>query len=511
MRHLCLSLLAALLAASCAARPSAIRTPSPQARADELVRQGCYDCLLDARAIYEQAPASARRSVVLPRLELELLLALREKELALDPAATMARATAIASELGRTVDVARLLTIVEAVAPDPAGTPLSRRLLSPLLAGREGLADAVTTIEASPFTPLFRQYLTAAVQCGRPPLDPQPRPANQPAADAPPLLAYRLAICENPIKAAALEQVRATVPRFIEAGLFLGRAAMGSLFGSDGSRARVHLEEAYSRFPNSPAVTFHLATVTQATGDCRSAEGYFTETLALRPDHEDARLGRVVCRTYLSNPEGAIADATVLTEDAAAPNRAEAYYWRAWNRRAQKQIEMARSDIDHSRALRYNARVLTLAGMIEHDQSEFDKAREDLNRAREMDPSECQARWYLGLVGYATEQWPDSAAGFSDAADCYARLVSENEARREAMAKRGDVSEEFKSRQIAGFDAAIKEDSTQKSAADLNAAINYARAGDVPRATTYMKRAWVDPERRTVVEDLRQVLGVPRW
>jgi hypothetical protein len=127
-------------------------------------------------------------------------------------------------------------------------------------------------------------------------------------------------------------------------------------------------------------VTFQLATVTQATGDCRRAEGYFTETLTLRADHEDARLGRAVCRTYLSNTEGAIADATVLI-DAATSNRAEAYYWRAWNRRAQKQVEMARSDIDGSRALLYNARVLTLAGMIEHDQAEFDKAKEDLTRA----------------------------------------------------------------------------------------------------------------------------------
>jgi len=79
------------------------------------------------------------------------------------------------------------------------------------------------------------------------------------------------------------------------------------------------------------------------------------------------------------------------------------------------------------------------------------------------------------------------------------------------MATRQDVTEEFRARQIAGFDAAIKEDSVQKSAADLNAAINYGRAGDLPSATVYMKRAAVDPQRRLAVEDLRQVLGVPRW
>jgi tetratricopeptide (TPR) repeat protein len=515
-------LVAVLVTTACAARATRVpSTANEQAAADELVRQGCYDCLLDARAIYERIPASARRPLLLRMLEVELLLALREKELALDTTATMARANAIVSELGPAADVARYVPIVEAVPPDAAGTPRSRRLLPILLAGREGLEAAVGAIEASPFTPLFRQYVRIAVQCGRPPLDPQPRSSGLAAeerrqavpgdrADTAPLLIYREAMCENPIEVTALEQVRTTVPRFIETGLFLGRAAMSSLFGSDGSRARIHLEEAYSRFPDSPAVTFQLATVTQATGDCRRAEGYFTETLTLRDDHEDARLGRAICRTYLSNNEGAIADATVLV-DAATSNRAEAFYWRAWNRRAQKQIEMARSDIDSSRALLYNARVLTLAGMIEHDQAEFDKAKEDLDRAREMDASECQARWYLGLVGYATERWAESAAGFGDAANCYERLIAENEVRRDAMAKRDDVAADFKLRQIAGFEAAIKEDSTQKSAADLNAAINYGRAGDVDRATTYMKRAWVDPERRTAIEDLRQVLGVPRW
>ena len=504
-------LLMAALATGCAARTTRVPpTVNEQAAADELVRQGCYDCLLDARAIYERLPTAARRPLLLRMLEVELLLSLREKELALDPAATMARANTLVSELGAAADVARYIPILEAVPPDAVGTPRSGRLLPTLLAGRERLEAAVTAMDASPFTPLFRQYVAMSVQCGRPPLDLQPRSADTPAADTPPLLMYRSAICENPIKVAALEQVRAAVPRFLETGLFLGRAAMGSLFGSDGSRARIHLEGAYSRFADSPAVTFQLATVTQATGDCRRAEAYFTETLTLRADHEDARLGRAVCRTYLSNNEGAIADATVLI-DAATSNRAEAYYWRAWNRRAQKQIGMARADIDSSRALLYNARVLTLAGMIEHDQAEFDKAEEDLTRAKEMDSSECQARWYLGLVGYATERWPESAAGFGEAADCYARLIADNEARRDAMAKRDDVAADFKVRQIAGFDAAIKEDSTQKSAADLNAAINYGRAGDVDRATTFMKRAWIDPDRRGAVEDLRQVLGVPRW
>jgi hypothetical protein len=495
---------ALVVAAGCAARSKPQAAPD-LGRAGELVRQGCYDCLLEARAIYDSAAGTAPAASRLPALEVELLLALREKELALDPSAAMTRARSMAVSLRPNVDAARILEVVESIAPDPVGTPRVDRSLPALLGGREGLAAAVQTIDASPFSPLFRAYLRIAAQCGRPPIDPAaPTAAAAPAA---PLLTYRQAICDQ---SKLLEQVRAEVPRFVEVALYQGRAALGALPGSDGSRARGFFEEAYARFPNSPSVTFHLATVHQATGDCRKAQEFFTETLTLRPAHEEGRLGRVICRTYLSDSAGAIADATLLIDSAAA-NRADAYYWRAWNRRRNEELDMARADIEGARALRINGSVLTLAGMIEHDQKDFQKARDDLSRAREMDNTQCQASWYLGLVGYALEEWPESARGFAASADCYERLIATTEAQRAAIAARTDLEDSYRTRQLAGFDAAIKEDSTQKSAADLNAAINYARAGDVPNATIYMKRAAVDPERRLTVEDLRQVLGVPRW
>ena len=193
------------------------------------------------------------------------------------------------------------------------------------------------------------------------------------------------------------------------------------------------------------------------------------------------------------------------------PTAVRPIYWRAWNRRRISQLDGARADIDRARALRYNARILTLAGMIEYDQKDLDPARKDLEQAHSMDNRECEAPWYLGLVEFSVESWAPSAKGFAAAADCYELLVKDSETRRQEMATRKDVTEEFRARQLTGFDAAIKEDSVQKSAADLNAAINYGRAGDLTNATVYMKRAAVDPQRRVAVEDLRQVLGVPRW
>ena len=500
MRRL-LVVLCLFTATACSARSSSRPAADAVVRAEALVAQGCYDCLLEARGIYATVQGESRRLALLRMLEVELLLVLREKELAIDARETMARARALSAQIAD-ADLRRYLELVDAIAPDATG----RRLLPPNALARAELEAAVAAVQAGPFSRLFGEYLTLSLQCGRV----AQRPAALDASSAAPLLVYRLAICDDPIDVEPLRRVRAVVPRFVETSFFLGRAAMGSLFGSDGREAAALLEEAYMRFTSSAAIAFTLGTVYQATGDCRRAETFFSHALALGDDHADARLNRAVCRTYLANNDGAIADATMLIE-AGSSNRAEAYYWRAWNRRHLKQLDSARSDIDNSRALLYNARVLTLAGMIEYDQQDYDKAREDLTRARDMDASECQARWYLGLLGFSTEEWAASAAGFADAADCYAMSITTTEAQRDAMVRRDDVAEEFRRQQLAGFDAAIAEDKTQKSAADLNAAINYARAGDVQQATTYMKRAAVDPERQAVVEDLRQVLGVPRW
>src|SRR5687768_12537493 len=188
----------------CAARSRAAIAALDKSRAEALVREGCYDCLLEAREIYNRAAGGERRGNRVRALEVELLLALREKELAIDPAGTMVRAAAVAAELGSSFDAGPTLKLVEAVAPDAVGTPLVDRRLPALLAGRDGLAAAVQTLARTAFSPLFRDYVASSVQCGRPPLEPV---SGQVAARAPqtsaPLLTYRAAICENPIDAKA--------------------------------------------------------------------------------------------------------------------------------------------------------------------------------------------------------------------------------------------------------------------------------------------------------------------
>jgi len=499
-RQTSLLLVAVLALSGCASRSPKLAVPDPTAGADVLFRQGCYDCLLEARTQYErlsrQSPAAAVKV-----FEVDLLLALREKELSIDATATLARAASLVPRLPK-LGAERFLEMVRAAPPDAAG----RRPLPLTPAARSELESTIAAIDASAFSMVFKSYLKLSLQCGRLTDDPSA------TAEDVPMLKYRNAICDVAPRVEPLRAVRASVPRFVETSFFLGRAAKGTLFRTDGSEVRRLFEEAYARFSNAPAIAYELGSVYQATNDCRNAETYFSRAIELSPTLEEARLGRTICRTYLSKNEEAVADATVLIDTSgSATNRGDAFYWRAWNRRRLKQLEAARADIEQARSLRYNARVLTLAGMIEYDQRDFDPARRDLDRARDMDNRECEAPWYLGLVEFSVEAWAPSARGFAAAADCYQTLIADTERLRAEMAARADVSEDFRARQIAGFDAAIAEDSVQRSAAELNAAVNYGRAGDLPSATVYMKRAATDPQRRLAVEDLRQVLGVPRW
>lgn len=91
---------ALLVSTACASAP--IKKPDQVAldQADALVRLGCYDCLQDARATYARVAVGKARPLVLGRLfEVELLLTLREKELAMDSKAALDRARALAGEL----------------------------------------------------------------------------------------------------------------------------------------------------------------------------------------------------------------------------------------------------------------------------------------------------------------------------------------------------------------------------------------------------------------------------
>jgi tetratricopeptide (TPR) repeat protein len=380
-------------------------------QADAAVLQGCYDCLLDARAIYRRIGAGAGRPVVLTRLfETSLLLTLRHKELALDPSEPFGEAQALANELPPEIEADRYLALVDAVPGDDVGSP--HRTIEAFRRARaeagfvQKVNDELTWLKTGALREPVRDYLDLAVDCayptrasapGQPPRPTRPD-VRQPPAGAPPLVAYRTAIClvlNQPV----LYRLRDAEPRFVEASLFLARFDVAVAEQMGPGRAVERLEEARARFPASPSATYLSGSINQAIGDCDAALAFYDETIALAPVHENALLGRTICLTFLKRPADAIQTATRMI-DLETDNISDAYYWRAWNRHAGQELDLARADIERAKRGSATFQIYTLAGVIEYDQNDLDPSQRDLQRARVMvsGDTNCEAIWYLALV-----------------------------------------------------------------------------------------------------------------
>lgn len=514
MRRVWLSAL--LVCTACASAP--IKKPDQVAldQADALVRQGCYDCLLEARTAYSRVAVGKARPLVIGRLfEVELLLSLREKELAMDHQPALDRARALAAELPPALEPLRYVAIADAVPPDDMGSPRSedtafRRARSAFV---PRINDEIAWLQTAALGAPFRQYLSHAIDCmyltrGRG-QGQMPRVAvrRDVLPETPPLVAYRIGICDFP-KREILEKVRAAEPRFVDTAFFLARLEVNAAAQNGKGRPREPLTEAYARFARSPSVTYLFGNYNQWGGDCLEALRFYDETLALKPVHENALLGRTVCLSYLKRTNEAIAAATHMIE--VKPfNIDEAYYWRAWNHHLLTDLPSARRDIDVAKARASNVRIHTLAGIIEHDQDDLDIAERDLIDAKRgaEGAQNCTAPWYLGLVEMKRTRWTESGTHFEDAMRCYERSIADSEKSIVALEANPDLDPIFRMRQISNFRAQIDSDRSQQYAAAFNAANHYARGGQIPKARVLIEVAARDPGLAERIAALRKMIG----
>jgi hypothetical protein len=94
------------------------------------------------------------------------------------------------------------------------------------------------------------------------------------ASPAVPLVTYRRATCgRNNI--AALEQVRAEVPRFVETSYFLAKIAVPTVKDNGGTKARQQIAEFYTRFPKSSSATYLSGYLTQLASGCKVALAFY--------------------------------------------------------------------------------------------------------------------------------------------------------------------------------------------------------------------------------------------
>jgi tetratricopeptide (TPR) repeat protein len=288
----------------------------------------------------------------------------------------------------------------------------------------------------------------------------------------------------------------------VEAAYFLGRVALGMLPTGGGADPHALVAEALQRFPDSPAVTYLAGTVQQTVGDCQRALVSFDRTLALKPAHEEAWLGRTICLTDLNRPDEAIDSATRMI-GLALDNATQALYWRAWNRHARGELPQARADIDAARrGLTEN--ILTLSGIIEHDQDDLGPAEADLQAVRRMSSGQnCRAVSYLASVFVKRQVWPQAAATFELAMTCYEADVQGRESVLARIEERRDLDPQFKLARVTQLRAEIQAQRRGFFTTALHAANYSAATGDLAKAKRLIDAAAKDPELTSQVDEVK--------
>lgn len=506
-------------ALGCGSPPIAHPQPALLARADAALLQGCYDCLLEARASYRRLALGAERPRIVARVfEADLLIALREKELGLPPSDAMRDARRISAELPRDLEAARYLALVESIPENELG--MSRRELPKLRAFRmahlalPGALDAERAwLSHGKLRTPVRDYLRLALDCAYPATDHTPPP---PAADTPPharapispLLGYRAEICGFG-QISVLAAVRSREPQFVEIGFFIANIEMALADRNGPGQAKAQLAEALARFPTAPALTYLAGSYDQLVGDYPEALRFYDRTLAAEPAHNSALLGRIICLTNLERAEEAIDAATQLLE-LGPGNREDAYYWRARNHRSLGRLVEARKDISAAKELTSTQDVLGLAGIIEYDEGDLAPAEADLRAAIDAAGEDCTARWYLALVRRQHKHWLAAGRAFEDAMVCFRDRAQGSAERLRALQARGDLDPAYRANAVASFEASIEADTRQQHFAALTAASHAAAGGDLASAKTLVELAEGDPALADRVARLREQLSKPR-
>jgi tetratricopeptide (TPR) repeat protein len=397
------------------AGPPARSLGSIAAAVDALVREGCYGCLRSALAALPPpgSPLDGRRFRVL------VLLASRARQLDLygEPdwlAEGRGLAPSPTPEQALLLDLASL-----APMPGPGRSePLSGQRRADLAARTAALLAAR---EADPVADYFVEQARCLGVLPPPAQTPGPAPAQAPLA------AYLAATC-GPLDPAVLDAFAAAHPRFAEMAHFRAVAALsaGSLLTAERELDRFDLTF------RAPASALIRGQVLEALEEFEPAIAAFDVALAARPDDPDALRHRMRALGYLGDAAGGEAAANRLIA-IGTWHQGEAYYWRAWNRRALGRLEEAAADVETAKRVLFNAAVPKLAGFIALERGQVDVALAELTASRDRGGDDCEVAFAIGQVHARERRWPDAAEAFSQTIACARHAQAAADARLEEI------------------------------------------------------------------------------
>ena len=508
----------AILMAGCAPKG-----PSPQliaevAKADALVRQGCYTCLKEALAIFDKHAAA---KVPIPgaregQFEAALLIAIREKELGIPGDESMARALRLlpaaqdkpAPVSRRAVYDAAQLIIGDTTGLDPDQRGLVTGRNRPQLEPDNPMRRA---LDAAPENDITAKYVALAIDCEQQTLiesiDMRSLTALYAAV---PLMQFRLSTCGRPA-APDVGALRASNPRWTDTFYWEARREMVASLGQaiDLSKVIAVYGQGREALPSSLMLTMAWSNANLTAEEFESALSGFEEVLTTYPTHRDAMSGKMQAQSYLLRHPDAIATATRLLE-LGTWHIPDANYWRAWNRFQIKEYESAWVDVENAIKGLSNSRVYMLAGLIAYARKDLPIAVDRFDTAFKVDPSACDAVWMSGLVSIDQTELAVAGPKFTRGMTCFVSAASglrQERARLDMMIqKRGTPANARDERNLDRLqrDADTAELKSAQSA--FNGAQCYARTGGKGLALNLVDVAIAHPGMREKAEALKALI-----
>jgi len=504
--------LAALMLSSCTAvRPRIDFTPSftataELARADELVRAGCYTCLTRALAIYEKlaagpvaVPVAAYRAV-----DTAILMATRERELGLGQGGSRQLAEDLAARLPAPVDYSPFLAMVDAIGWTRAGVSAEQQdsILATQRSVNANFSQWRARLLAQAPTDQLSAYELVALDClytyrlREAKQTPWPLPAG-----ATPLLRYRAAICAN-ASPGLLDAVLRDEPRLRELYLPKGERAYGQ--GTLRTAER-HFLTALEEIPSLMAARLYLGDVYLHMEDVESAFKAYHEVSAAVPGQRDAMIGEAKTLSYLDRSDEAI---VVLDEMVRLGTwyQGEAHYWLGVNRLHLTQLDLANDEVLAARKyLPMDPLVDKLAGRVAVARTEIERAEREFRAAVEhfagRQTRDCDTNYLLASVLVMQKKWPEGGQRFSQVVPCF---VDDEQAMRRKIEEinASDLPAERKVRLVAAKEKGIAALQAQQARAAYNGAVAYANLGDKEKARPLAERAALHPDMAELAQKL---------
>ena len=520
------ALVQGVVGAACARAPITVVPPGPPpaaeqlAVANQLVRQGCLDCLLEAYRTYDtiRGSGNAGTEATTAAVRAAALIALRERELGLVDSGYLTRARELAASIDpASPSLIELLDIADAL---PYGSPAAR---PPALQERRMLLrtsqDWLTAPEPPSGLAVHQElfgYVWLALACdvaSGGSIRPDNARAGLGAMREFPLMIFKFATACERRNPTALSELLAQEPRFTEVHYFQGLTALAGQSRAD-VPGRPDLDEADTRLrvahawrPEWPALTVMLGNIAMISEDFAGALGFYRQTIALVPEQPDALLGTVRALTSLDRHAEAIAAADLLVAAGRFPG--DARYWRALNEVHLSQFEEAWTDIELATTLLVNADVPKLAGIIAINRQQFDVARRRLEEADVRRRTDCEVGFYLQIALSEQRAWNDAASTAARAGACFDQ--EEALLRKEIDDLRAtEKIEERRNRLIASRELRIATNEGMRAACWFNAAVAHFNIGASDQARAYAEKVLEDERFGTRARDIVSRLGPSR-